>query len=89
MAAARNLTLINVQTKQEFKLVKQNGVYKINGDVVVGDLYRDASNPEFAIIDVSNKLHPEDIDALVQHSLTATQQPVTTSNQPPAQSTQH
>lgn len=55
--------IINAATKNELTLVKQGGFYQLNGDVVVGDLYRDSKDMHVSVLLVSRKVKLEDLTA--------------------------
>lgn len=55
--------IINAATKNELTLVKQGGFYQLNGDVVVGDLYRDSKDMHVSVLLVSRKVKLEELSA--------------------------
>ena len=57
----QSLHLINAASKQELKLIKSAGFYRINGDVVLGDLYRDPVDMHVAILLVTRKVPLEEL----------------------------
>lgn len=61
---AAHALIINAATKNELTLVKQGGFYQLNGDVVVGDLYRDAKDMHVSVLLVSRKVKLEDLNTL-------------------------
>ncbi len=53
--------MINAATKEELKLIAENGFYKVNGDVIIGDLYRDPVDLHVAVLIVKRKVKLEDL----------------------------
>lgn len=67
MAAATTTTLhiINAATHKELMCVKKAGSYIVDGEVVLGDLYKDPEDDHIALIAVTSRIHPENIDNLL------------------------
>lgn len=66
MATTQNLILINAATKKELILIKAAGMYRINGEAVIGDLYRDPLDHKTAIVVVNRRVHIDDLDTVLK-----------------------
>lgn len=60
--SSTGLQIISISSKENMKLEKKSGFFKLNGDVVIGDLYRDPSNHDIAIVIVSRKVPLESLE---------------------------
>lgn len=62
MATSIKPLIINAATKNELKLIKEAGFYQLNGDIVIGDLYRDPIDLHVAVLIVSRKVKVDELN---------------------------